>query len=116
MVDPLEALKAELERFGEANDAATGALPPHAQHRPRHRRVPGRLRARHLAEDKIALASATFARSGLSESIELLHDDAGRVLRQCAPGAYDLVFLDSERTEYPGWWRTCVARCAREAR
>jgi len=57
-----------------------------------------------FAEYKVKLASTTFSRSGLSPSITLVHDDAGRVLKQCDAGAYDLIFLDSERPEYPGWW------------
>ena len=57
-----------------------------------------------LSEYKIGLATANFARSGLTSRITLLHDDAGRVLQRSADGAFDLVFLDSERPEYPGWW------------
>lgn len=53
---------------------------------------------------KIELASANFARSGLSPFITLVHDDAGRILHQSDPSAYDLIFLDSERPEYLGWW------------
>jgi len=53
---------------------------------------------------KIGLATANFARSGLARHISLLHDDAGRVLQRAADGAFDFVFLDSERPEYPGWW------------
>jgi len=56
------------------------------------------------AADKAALATANFARAGLSSSITLVHDDAGRLLQRSAPKAYDLIFLDAERTEYPGWW------------
>ncbi len=57
-----------------------------------------------LAEYKIGLASANFARSGLSPFIKLIHEDAGRFLQQGDSSAYDLIFLDSERPEYPGWW------------
>ena len=57
-----------------------------------------------FADYKIGLASANFARSGLSPLITLVHDDAGRVLQQSDEGAYDLIFLDSERPEYPSWW------------
>jgi predicted O-methyltransferase YrrM len=57
-----------------------------------------------LAEDKIRLAAANFARAGLSPFITLVHDDAGRLLQRSDPNAYDLIFLDSERPEYPGWW------------
>ncbi|MGH7306766.1 MAG: O-methyltransferase [Candidatus Rokuibacteriota bacterium] len=56
------------------------------------------------SEYKIELATANFARSGLADYISLLREDAGRVLQHAGDGAFDLVFLDSERTEYPGWW------------
>lgn len=57
-----------------------------------------------FAEYKVKLASTTFSRSGLLPFITLVHDDAGRFLKQSDAGAYDLIFLDSERPEYPGWW------------
>jgi predicted O-methyltransferase YrrM len=57
-----------------------------------------------LAEHKIALASSNFARAGLTPFITQFHDDAGRILKQTADSAYDLIFLDSERAEYPDWW------------
>jgi predicted O-methyltransferase YrrM len=57
-----------------------------------------------LADYKVGLATANFERSGLARTISLVHDDAGRVLQRAADGAYDLIFLDSERPEYPGWW------------
>jgi predicted O-methyltransferase YrrM len=53
---------------------------------------------------KIDLASKTFARSGLASYISQVHDDAGRLLERSADGAFDMIFLDSERPEYPGWW------------
>jgi len=57
-----------------------------------------------LAEYKVKLASNTFSRSGLSPLITLVHDDAGHFLQQSDTSGYDLIFLDSERPEYPGWW------------
>ncbi len=57
-----------------------------------------------FAQHKVGLASANFTRSGLSPFVRLVHDDAGRFLQRSDPSTYDLVFLDSERTEYPGWW------------
>ena len=57
-----------------------------------------------LSDYKVGLATANFARSGLARYITLHHEDAGRVLQRSADGAFDLVFLDSERPEYPGWW------------
>jgi predicted O-methyltransferase YrrM len=138
MGDPLETLKAELERFGEANDAATNERPRRMLNITRDtgeflavlvrataarrvleigtsngystlwlagaaRGIGGSVTTVEFAEYKIGLASANFARSGLSPFITLVHDDAGRFLRS-DQSAYDLIFLDSERPEYPGWW------------
>ncbi|MBI4885643.1 MAG: class I SAM-dependent methyltransferase [Acidobacteria bacterium] len=68
------------------------------------RSIGGAVTTVEAADYKVGLASATFTRSGLSPFITLVHDDAGRFLRRSDHGAYDLVFLDSERPEYPGWW------------
>jgi len=57
-----------------------------------------------FAEHKIELAVANFTRAGLTRYISIIHDDGGRVLERSADSAFDLVFLDSERPEYPGWW------------
>lgn len=57
-----------------------------------------------FSDYKVGIASATFARSGLASVISLVHDDAGRVLQRCEAEAFDFVFLDAERSEYPGWW------------
>lgn len=139
MDDSLESLKAELERFGEANDAATDERRRRMLNITRDtgeflavlvrataarrvleigtsngystlwlaeaaRAIGGSVTTVEFAGDKLGLASANFARSGLSPFIELVHDDAGRLLQRCVSSAYDLIFLDSERTEYPGWW------------
>lgn len=56
------------------------------------------------AELKVDMARANFARSSLGTCVSLLHDDASGVLKRCADGSFDLVFLDSERPQYPGWW------------
>jgi predicted O-methyltransferase YrrM len=55
-----------------------------------------------LSEAKIKLAAINFVRSGLVSDITVVHQDAGKFLRK--PQQFDLVFLDSERSEYPGWW------------
>lgn len=139
MPDSLELLKAELERFGVANDAGTDDRPRRMLNITRDtgellsvlvratearrvieigtsngystlwlaeaaRAVGGSVTTVEISEYKIGLAAANFARSGLSPFIRQVRDDAGRVLHQSADGAYDLVFLDSERPEYPGWW------------
>ncbi len=137
--DSLETLKAELEHFGEANDAATNDRPHRMLNISRDtgeflavlvratvarrvleigtsngystlwladaaRGIGGSVTTVEFAEYKIGLASANFARSGLSAFITLVQDDAGRLLQRSDPGAYDLIFLDSERPEYPDWW------------
>ncbi len=53
---------------------------------------------------KIDLAAKNFARSGLASSISQVQDDAGRLLERSPDGVFDLIFLDSERPEYSGWW------------
>lgn len=68
------------------------------------RAIGGAVTTVELSEYKTGLARATFARSGLAGYISLVQGDAGRVLKRAADGAFDLVFLDSERPEYPGWW------------
>jgi predicted O-methyltransferase YrrM len=57
-----------------------------------------------FSDYKITLATKTFARSGLASFIASIQDDASRVLERTADSAFDLIFLDSERPEYPGWW------------
>ena len=57
-----------------------------------------------LSDYKVGLARQNFSRSGLAASITLVQDDAGRVLERAVDASFDLVFLDAERPEYPGWW------------
>ena len=139
MGDLLETLKADLEGFGEANDAATNERSRRMLNITRDtgeflavlvratvarrvleigtsngystlwladaaRAIGGAVTTVEVAEYKIGLASANFARAGLSPFITQVHDDAGRLLQRTEQSAYDLIFLDSERPEYPGWW------------
>jgi predicted O-methyltransferase YrrM len=53
---------------------------------------------------KVELAAKNFARSGLAPCIVQVQDDAGHALSRCGDAAFDMIFLDSERPEYPGWW------------
>jgi predicted O-methyltransferase YrrM len=53
---------------------------------------------------KIDLAARNFERSGLAQTIVQIKDDAGRVLASRGDADFDMIFLDSERSEYPGWW------------
>jgi len=68
------------------------------------RAIGGAVTTIELSEYKVGLAMQNFARSGLASCITLRHDDAGLVLGRTMDGAFDLVFLDSERPEYVGWW------------
>lgn len=139
VTDTLDALKAELERFGTDNDAIQEERPLRMLNITRDtgeflsvlvramsaRRVleigtsngystlwlaeaatavGGTVTTVEYAEFKIGLARANFERSGLAPVIDLVHDDAGHLLGRTNADAYDLVFLDSERPEYSGWW------------
>ncbi len=53
---------------------------------------------------KFELAQANFARSGLGATIRPVLADAGAILAAGADHAFDLVFLDSERSQYQAWW------------
>ncbi|MFE2225523.1 O-methyltransferase [Streptomyces kronopolitis] len=56
------------------------------------------------APHKRALAERNFQRSGLSRRIHQIEDEAGRFLATCEAGAYDFIFLDSDRGQYADWW------------
>jgi predicted O-methyltransferase YrrM len=51
---------------------------------------------------RTALAHANLERAGLDA--ELVTGDAGETLHASADGGWDLVFLDSERPAYAGYW------------
>jgi predicted O-methyltransferase YrrM len=53
---------------------------------------------------KVDLARANFARAELGRWIDSRLVDAGDFLKQQASDSLDLIFLDSEREEYVGWW------------
>jgi predicted O-methyltransferase YrrM len=57
-----------------------------------------------LAPAKVALARANFARAGLAGRIAQREGDAAIVLAGLDDGAFDLLFLDSLRSAYLGWW------------
>lgn len=68
------------------------------------RPIGGKVTTVELSQDKLGLAAATFARAGLGAIITLVHDDAGRALEQSEADAFDLIFLDAERSHYVAWW------------
>src|SRR3990172_2313730 len=128
MTEKLAALLAELEQFGQRNDAATTDRPRRMLNITRDtgeflavlvnaadarrileigtsngsstlwlagaaRATGGSVTTVELSELKLGMASANFARSGLSAYISLVHDDAGRVLARSAGASFDLIFL-----------------------
>jgi predicted O-methyltransferase YrrM len=68
------------------------------------RAIGGSVTTVEFSDYKVGLASKNFHRSGLAAYISLVHDDATRVLERSVDSAFDFIFLDSERPEYPGWW------------
>jgi len=139
VTNPLDTLLAELEQFGQTNDATTTDRPRRMLNITRDtgeflavlvrafvarrvleigtsngystlwlaaaaRAIGGAVTTVELAEYKIGLATANFARSGLNPYITLVQDGAGRVLARSDDAVFDLIFLDSERPEYPAWW------------
>jgi predicted O-methyltransferase YrrM len=56
------------------------------------------------SEFKVSLARSNFGRSGLGHIITQVQDEADKVLASAADASVDFIFLDSERSEYPGWW------------
>ena len=57
-----------------------------------------------MSPQKIAMACQNFARGGLAQHITQREGDAGALLAQLGDGAFDLVFLDSQRSAYLDWW------------
>jgi predicted O-methyltransferase YrrM len=137
--DALEALKSELERFGEANDDATTdrarrmlnitratgeflavLVRATAAHRVLEigtsngystlwlaeavRATGGTVTTVECSAYKVGLAAVTFERAGLASLITLVQEDAGCLLQRSVQDAFDFIFLDAERSAYPGWW------------
>ena len=66
--------------------------------------IDGHVTTVELSDFKLGLAARNFAQSGLAAFITQVHGEAGAALRGSPESSFDLVFLDSERTEYLGWW------------
>ncbi|WP_421684074.1 O-methyltransferase [Stutzerimonas urumqiensis] len=64
----------------------------------------GRVVTVERAAHKVEQARRTFERSGLAGRIELVHDEAAAVLARLTEASVDLLFLDSERSQYLAWW------------
>lgn len=135
----LAGLLAELERFGQDNDARISERPKRMLNITRDtgellvvlvaasgakrvleigtsngystlwlahatQSLGGRVTTIEMSDYKRSMAAQNFARSDLSDCIEQVAGDAGAWMRGIADAAFDLIFLDSERVEYPGWW------------
>jgi len=66
--------------------------------------IGGQVTTVELSDFKLALAAKNFERSGLAPLITQIHGEAGALLRRSPESSFDVVFLDSERSEYLGWW------------
>lgn len=64
----------------------------------------GRLCSVDLDADAQRQAADNLAAAGLTDMVELRCADGGEVLAELPDASYDVIFLDSERPEYPGWW------------
>jgi predicted O-methyltransferase YrrM len=75
----------------------------------------GRVQTLELDPHRTAQARANLERAGLEGLVELRTIGAGQALTEYANGAWELVFLDAERPEYPAYWenlRRALAPCA----
>lgn len=64
----------------------------------------GKVTTIEMSPFKLAMAQQNFSASGLGGYIAQREGDAGKIMADTADAAFDLVFLDSERSEYLGWW------------
>tara|TARA_R110000850_G_scaffold174643_1_gene300217 strand:+ start:103 stop:690 length:588 start_codon:yes stop_codon:yes gene_type:complete len=67
-------------------------------------RVGGHVNTVELAEFKLEMAARNFERSGLSEIITQHRGEAHSLLDSLDDACFDLVFLDSKRSDYVQWW------------
>lgn len=62
----------------------------------------GRLTTVDLVQQDDAIANTTWA--GVNEQVDFVHGDAGEHLASLPDASVDVLFMDSERPEYTGWW------------
>jgi predicted O-methyltransferase YrrM len=68
------------------------------------RGVGGRLLRVDVDAARHTLARENLARAGLHEVVELRVQDAAVTLREAPEEAWDMIFLDAERSAYSGYW------------
>ncbi|PCF97382.1 O-methyltransferase [Vreelandella nigrificans] len=76
-------------------------------------KIAGHVTTVELSEHKFDMAAKNFERSGLSDYITPLQCDAGELLESVDDSSFDLLFLDSNRSEYLQWWPN-IKRVLRE--
>lgn len=64
----------------------------------------GTVRSVDLDLDAQALALRHLTQAGLADQVRFVVGDGGALLAGLPDDSVDLLFLDAERTEYPGWW------------
>jgi predicted O-methyltransferase YrrM len=66
--------------------------------------IGGKVTTVEYSDYKYGLAAENFRRSGLSPVINSRHEDVSKTLLDSSDESFDLVFLDSDRSEYSNWW------------
>ena len=66
--------------------------------------VDGTVLSLEIEAERTAQATSNVAEAGVSGFVELRTQDAAEALRSFADGAFDLIFLDAERTHYVDYW------------
>jgi len=137
--ETLQELLAELEQFGQQNDAAISERPRRMLNITRDtgeflsvlvqatnaqrvleigtsngystlwlaqavQRIGGHVTTVELSEFKLEMAARNFDRSGLTKVITQHRGEAGSMLESLDDACFDLLFLDSKRSDYVHWW------------
>ena len=68
------------------------------------KRLDGRVTTIELDESKRAMAALNFEHAELEPWIDQLAGEAGSLFPSLPTAGYQLIFLDSDRQHYQGWW------------
>jgi predicted O-methyltransferase YrrM len=68
------------------------------------RSVGGRLLSVDVDAERSAAAAQNLERGAVREPVELRVEDAAMTLRSSGESAWDMIFLDAERSAYAGYW------------
>lgn len=68
------------------------------------KRLDGRVTTIELGESKRAMAALNFEHAGLEPWIDQLAGEVGSLFPSLPTAGYQLIFLDSDRQHYQGWW------------